>query len=279
MIHPKTTINCAGKLLDLSRPVVMGILNINDDSFYRGSRVTGIEKILETAGQMLAEGAAILDIGGMSSRPGAVVIDADEELERVLPAIETIHREFPDAILSIDTIRSKIAREAVAAGASIVNDISAGKFDADLYPTLAELQVPYVLMHMQKRPENMQEAPVYENVVQEILDFLIREVDALRQLGVKDIVIDPGFGFGKSVEHNYEILRSLHVFQMLDVPILAGISRKSMISKPLGVNSEHALNGTTALHMIALQQGARILRVHDVAPAMEVIKLWELLKG
>jgi dihydropteroate synthase len=254
----------------------MGILNINEDSFYQGSRFTQSDTILKTAERMLAEGAAILDIGGMSSRPGAAVIDAEEELRRVLPAIENIHREFPEAILSIDTIRSKVAREAVHAGAAMINDISAGRLDDALYPTLAELQVPYVLMHMQKRPENMQEAPLYENVVQEVLDFLIFEIATLRKLGLKDILIDPGFGFGKSIEHNYEILRSLHVFQMLDVPILAGLSRKSMIYKPLGLDPEHALNGTSALHMVALQQGAKVLRAHDIAPAIEVIKLWQM---
>lgn len=276
MINPQITLNCQGRLLDLSQPVVMGVLNINEDSFYGGSRFTQLDIILNTAGDMLAQGASILDIGGMSSRPGAKIISVEEELRRVLPAIDQINREFPEAIISIDTIHARVAREAVAAGARIVNDISAGRLDPLLYPTLAELQVPYILMHMQRRPENMQKAPVYENVVQEVLDFLIKEVDTLRQLGLKDIVIDPGFGFGKSVEHNYEILRSLHVFKILDVPILAGVSRKSMICKPLKINPEKALNGTTALHVIALQQGAKILRVHDVAPAMEVIKLWQL---
>lgn len=278
MIHPRTTINCRGRLVDLRRPVVMGILNINDDSFYSGSRFSGTDNLLKAAESMLSAGAAILDIGGMSSRPGAEVISAEEELRRVLPAITNIHREFPDAILSVDTIRSTVAREAVQAGAAMINDISAGKLDQELYPTLGELQVPYVLMHMQKRPENMQEAPTYDNVVQDVLDFLIAEIHTLRQHGVKDILIDPGFGFGKSVEHNYELLRSLHVFRMLDLPLLVGISRKSMIYKPLGIGPEQALNGTTALHMAALQQGAGMLRVHDVKEAVETIRLWELLK-
>lgn len=278
MIHPRTTINCRGRLVDLRRPVVMGILNINDDSFFSGSRFSSTDNLLKAAESMLSAGAAILDIGGMSSRPGAEVISAEEELRRVLPAITNIHREFPDAILSVDTIRSTVAREAVQAGAAMINDISAGKLDQELYPTLGELQVPYVLMHMQKRPENMQEAPTYDNVVQDVLDFLIAEIHALRQHGVKDILIDPGFGFGKSVEHNYELLRSLHVFRMLDLPLLVGISRKSMIYKPLGIGPEQALNGTTALHMAALQQGAGMLRVHDVKEAVETIRLWELLK-
>lgn len=278
MIHPRTTINCRGRLVDLRRPVVMGILNINDDSFFSGSRFSSTDNLLKAAESMLSAGAAILDIGGMSSRPGAEVISAEEELRRVLPAITNIHREFPDAILSVDTIRSTVAREAVQAGAAMINDISAGKLDQELYPTLGELQVPYVLMHMQKRPENMQEAPTYDNVVQDVLDFLIAEIHTLRQHGVKDILIDPGFGFGKSVEHNYELLRSLHVFRMLDLPLLVGISRKSMIYKPLGIGPEQALNGTTALHMAALQQGAGMLRVHDVKEAVETIRLWELLK-
>lgn len=228
---------------------------------------------------MLEEGAEILDLGGMSSRPGAEVIDTAEELRRVIPAVESIHREFPEAIISVDTIRSEVAKAAVQAGAAMINDISAGKLDEALYPTLGELQVPYVLMHMQKRPENMQEAPAYENVVQEVLDFLILETDKLRQHGVKDILIDPGFGFGKSIEHNYELLRSLHVFQILDLPVLVGISRKSMIYKLLDTSPEDALNGTSALHLAALQEGAKILRVHDVKEAVEVIKLWQMLTG
>lgn len=279
MIHPRTTINCRGRLIDLSMPIVMGILNINDDSFFPGSRFTDVDNILKKAGQMLEEGAAILDLGGMSSRPGAEVIDTAEELRRVLPAVESIHREFPEAIISVDTIRSKVAKAAVEAGAAMINDISAGKLDEALYPTLGELQVPYVLMHMQKRPETMQEAPVYKNVVQDVLDFLILETDKLRQHGVKDILIDPGFGFGKSMEHNFELLRSLHVLQILDLPILVGISRKSMIYKSLNTSPKEALNGTSALHLAALQQGAKILRVHDVKEAVEVIKLWQMLTG
>lgn len=278
MIHPRKTINCRGKIIDLSDPIVMGILNINEDSFYSGSRVADKEQLLRKAESMLTEGAAILDLGGMSSRPGAELISVDEELHRVIPAIEQVHRAFPEAVLSVDTIRGKVAEEAIAAGAAMINDISAGQLDEELYPTLEQLQVPYVLMHMQRQPENMQEAPSYTNVVQEILDFLIVEVEKLRRLGLKDIIIDPGFGFGKTVEHNYELLRSLHVFKMLDVPILVGISRKSMICKPLEITPAQALNGTTALHMVALQQGTQILRVHDVREAVEVIKLWQMLQ-
>ncbi|MCB0631904.1 MAG: dihydropteroate synthase [Saprospiraceae bacterium] len=277
MINPKLTINCRGTLLDLTGPVVMAILNINDDSFFPGSRFTDPQLIVEQAGRMLMDGAQILDVGGMSSRPGAPVIEEQVELDRVLPVVELLQQMYPKAIISVDTVRAKVAEKAIEAGASIINDISAGRIDPEMYATVAALQVPYVLMHMQKRPENMQEAPAYEHVVQDVLDFMIREIAILRELGLKDIIVDPGFGFGKSIEHNYDILRSLHVFQMLETPVLAGLSRKSMIYKPLNIKPETALNGTSVLHLAALQQGARILRVHDVAPAMEVIKLFELL--
>lgn len=275
MLYPKTTINCRGRLLDLERPIVMGILNATPDSFYDGGRYTSEAVVLEQVGKMLEAGATIIDIGGMSSRPGAEIITEQEELERVLPIIQRLTQEFPEAILSLDTIRSEVARQGVAAGASIINDISAGRVDETLYATVAELQVPYILMHMQGLPRTMQQQPHYENVVQEVLDFFIAEVGKLRQLGVTDIILDPGFGFGKTVEHNFQLLKKMHVFQLLDLPILAGISRKSMICKVLKINPSQALNGTTALHILALQQGAKILRAHDVKEAMEVIQLWE----
>lgn len=277
MINPQQTINCRGKLVDLSQPVIMAILNITEDSFYEGSRFTEPQLIVDQAGKMLDDGALILDIGGMSSRPGAALIDEQAELDRVIPVIDLLHRTYPQAIISVDTIRARVAKKAVTAGAAMVNDISAGRIDPDMYATVAQLQVPYVLMHMQRRPESMQDAPSYKNVVQDVLDFLIQEVAALRTLGVRDILIDPGFGFGKTVAHNYDLLRSLHVFKMLDTPILAGLSRKSMIYKPLNTTPEQALNGTSVLHLVALQQGAKLLRVHDVKPAMEVIRLFELL--
>lgn len=263
--------------MDLSQPVIMAILNITEDSFYEGSRFTEPQLIVDQAGKMLDDGALILDIGGMSSRPGAALIDEQAELDRVIPVIDLLHRTYPQAIISVDTIRARVAKKAVTAGAAMVNDISAGRIDPDMYATVAQLQVPYVLMHMQRRPESMQDAPSYKNVVQDVLDFLIQEVAALRTLGVRDILIDPGFGFGKTVAHNYDLLRSLHVFKMLDTPILAGLSRKSMIYKPLNTTPEQALNGTSVLHLVALQQGAKLLRVHDVKPAMEVIRLFELL--
>ncbi|MBK6931325.1 MAG: dihydropteroate synthase [Saprospirales bacterium] len=272
------SINCRGKLLEISHPIAMGILNITPDSFYAGGRLDAVEPALRQADRMLAAGAAILDVGGVSSRPGAADVPEAVELGRVIPVIEAIHRQFPDAVLSIDTWRSSVAQASIEAGASLVNDISAGRFDENLYPSIARLGCPYVLMHMQGTPQTMQEAPAYTDVVQEVLDFFIAETAKLRAAGVKDILLDPGFGFGKTVEHNFALLRNLQVFaQILGLPVLAGLSRKSMICKVLQVKPEHALNGTTALHMVALQQGARILRVHDVREAVEVIRLWEAL--
>jgi len=278
MLNPRLTLNCRGRLLHLAEPVVMGILNVTPDSFFDGGRYEATAAVLRRAETMLDEGASIIDIGGMSSRPGAELIPVEEELQRVLPAIGAIAERFPATIISIDTIRARVAREAVDAGASIVNDISAAAFDDELYATVAELNVPYILMHMQGSPKTMQLNPSYEDVVREVLDFFIAEVGQLRDLGVKDIVLDPGFGFGKSVTHNYQLLKQLQVFQILDLPLLAGLSRKSMINKVLKTKPEQALNGTTALHMLALQQGAKILRAHDVRPAVETIKLWQQLE-
>ncbi|MDX1913695.1 MAG: dihydropteroate synthase [Saprospiraceae bacterium] len=265
--------------MDLSRPVVMGILNVTPDSFYDGGRYAASVKYLEQAEKMLEEGAAILDIGGASSRPGAALVSEEEEKRRVIPALEAILKHFPDTVLSVDTWRAAVARAAVESGASIVNDISAGTMDAAMLDTVATLGVPYVLMHMQGTPDTMQQAPRYENVTLELLDFFIRKVEVLRSKGVKDILLDPGFGFGKTVAHNYVLLKELHVFAaVLGLPVLAGISRKSMIWKPLGISPAEALSGTAALHMVALQQGARVLRVHDVKEANEVIQLWDLLE-
>lgn len=256
----------------------MGIINLTPDSFFAGSRQQGMDKVLQRAEQMLREGAAILDLGGMSSRPGAAVISVEEELQRVLAPIEQIKQSFPDAILSIDTVHSEVARQAVAAGASVVNDISAGSIDPRMYQTVAELQVPYILMHMQGTPKTMQQSPDYDDVVQEVLDFLIAEVHKLRKLGLHDIVIDPGFGFGKTLAQNFQLLSNLHVLQIMEVPILAGVSRKSMIYKLLNISPDEALNGTVAAHVIALQQGASILRVHDVRAAREAIQIWQAVE-
>lgn len=279
MFAVRRTLNCKGRLLSLERPVVMGILNTSPDSFYDGGRYQSLDAALRQTEQMLSEGAAIIDVGGMSSRPGAAQISIQEELRRVLPVIEAIAGRFPEAFISIDTVHAQTAREAVAAGACIVNDISAGRLTEGMYETVAELGVPYVLMHMQGRPETMQQQAQYDDVVQEVLDFLIAEVGRLQAAGVKDILLDPGFGFGKTIEHNFQLLQNLHVLGILPYPVLAGISRKSMIYRSLGIPPEEALNGTTALHIVALQQGALVLRVHDVAEAVQVVRLREQLQS
>ena len=278
MLFQQTTINCNGRLLSLERPLVMGILNVTPDSFFDGGKHKRLDGQLQQVEKMLKEGAAFIDIGGMSSRPGAAIIDEQEELNRVLPIIEKVSQQFPEVLISIDTVHSEVARKAIAAGASIINDISAGRIDPRMYETVAELGVPYILMHTQGTPKEMQSNPVYENVALEILDFFIKEIGQLRALGVKDVIVDPGFGFGKTIDHNYELLKKTHVFKILETPILAGISRKSMIYKFLNATPNEALNGTTALHIIALQQGAKILRVHDVKEAVECIRLYEKLE-
>ena len=267
------TLNCKGRLLVIDKPVVMGIINATPDSFYSDSRQQNTNAILKKAEQMLKEGATILDIGGQSTRPGSEKPTAEEEMKRVIAPIEAIQANFPEAFISIDTYYSLVAKEAVAAGASIVNDISAGSMDAEMISTVASLNVPYVLMHMEGTPQTMQQEPVYENVTREILDFFIQKTVEFKKSGIKDIIIDPGFGFGKTIQHNFELLRNLSVFKMLNSPILLGISRKSFIYKTLNVSVEDSLNGTTALHSAGLLNGATILRVHDVKEAVETIQL------
>jgi dihydropteroate synthase len=278
-LEKKITLNCRGRLIKLDKPIVMGILNVTPDSFYEGSRVEREEIWIEKAGAMIREGAALLDIGGYSSRPGADDISEKEELERVLPAIASIIKAFPEAIISIDTFRAKVAREAVLAGASLVNDISSGDDDADMIDTIAELKVPYILMHKKGKPSNMQKNPQYGNVVLEVMDYLAAKVEILTNKGVPDLIIDPGFGFGKTVEHNLQLMQALGDFQLFSQPLMVGISRKKMISIITGAETGHALNGTTALNTIALMKGARILRVHDVKEAVECIKLVEAVNG
>ncbi len=277
MLHQQTTLNCRGILLDLEKPIVMGILNLTPDSFYDGGQLSSADLVLKKAKKMIEEGASIIDVGGMSSRPGAEIISIKEELERVLPAIEMIHAHFPNVPISIDTVHAEVLKKAVEAGASIANDISAGTLDEGYLQMVADLRLPYILMHMQGKPSAMQSNPTYEDVTLEVLDFFIAKVERLRELGVVDIIVDPGFGFGKSLEHNYELLSKTHVFKILGLPIMVGLSRKSMVYKALKINSSEALNGSTALHMIALQQGARILRVHDVKEAVETIELFSLI--
>jgi dihydropteroate synthase len=278
MLFPQTTLNCNGTLLDLKTPIVMGILNITPDSFYDGGKYLSEKNILQQVEKMLSEGAAIIDIGGMSSRPGAAIITAAEESNRVLPVIQFIKKEFPRVVLSIDTWRSEVAKSCFEEGINIINDISGGQFDEYLFETVASFKnVPFILMHLKGTPATMQIAPHYDNLLEEILQYFIAKAGRLRELGVKDIVLDPGFGFGKTLDHNYEILKKMHVFKIMDMPILAGLSRKSMIYKYLDVSPQDALNGTSALNMIALQQGAKILRVHDVKEAIQVIKLFKKL--
>jgi dihydropteroate synthase len=253
----------------------MGIINITPDSFYEGSRVSSVSQVLQKAEQMMKEGAAILDIGGQSTRPGAAGLSEAEELDRVLPVIESLHVNFPEAVISIDTYRSKTAQEAVAAGAGMVNDISGGDFDAMMIPAVASMKVPFVCMHVKGSPETMHQAPAYENITREILDHFIAKLGQLKKAGIYDIIIDPGFGFSKSVEHNFRLLKEMAVLSMLGKPILAGLSRKSTVYRTLGITSEEALNGTTVLNTIALLNGANILRVHDVKEAVEACRLVE----
>jgi len=267
------TLNCKGRLLVIDSPIVMGIINTTPDSFYSGSRKSKVDEALQTAAQMLNDGAAILDIGGQSTRPGSEQISAAEELKRVIPIIEAIHKEFPESFISIDTYHATVAEHAVEAGASIVNDISGGMTDTNMLATVANLKVPFVCMHIKGTPQNMQLQAVYENVTKEVLDFFIHQTEKCRLAGIHDVIIDPGFGFGKTIAHNFTLLKELNVFKMLQKPLLLGISRKSLIYKTLEITTEEALNGTTVLNTIGLLKGANILRVHDVKEAMETIKL------
>lgn len=267
-------INVGGKLLDLEIPKVMGILNITPDSFYKQSRFNTDEEILKAAVRMMEEGADILDVGGYSSRPGAVNITQEEEGKRVLRAIKLIRRELPEAIISIDTFRADLAKEAVVeCGAHIVNDISGGDADTEMFSVIEKLNVPYIMMHMKGDPLTMQKNPVYKDVVADILSWFGERIFRLQSVGVKDIIIDPGFGFGKTADHNFDLLRRLSDFSIAGLPLMVGVSRKSMVWKTLEISADEALNGTTALNAIALVNGADILRVHDVKEAVQTIKL------
>jgi dihydropteroate synthase len=272
-------INTGGKLLDLEIPRVMGILNITPDSFYKGSRYNSEEEILKAAIRMTGEGADILDIGGYSSRPGAVDVKQEEESKRVLNAIKLITRELPEAIVSVDTFRADIARKAITeCGAHIINDISGGDADIDMFNVVEKLNVPYIMMHMQGNPLTMQLKPVYDDVVADILKWFGDRIYRLHNSGVKDIIIDPGFGFGKTAGHNFELLRRLGDFAVAGLPLMVGISRKSMIWKTLGITADESLNGTTALNVVALLNGADILRVHDVKEAVQAVRLVERIR-
>jgi dihydropteroate synthase len=268
------TLNCNGKLLTINDPLVMGIINVTPDSFYAGSRFIEEKNILQHVEKMIREEVDIVDIGGQSTKPHAQLLSADEELKRIIDAISSLHKNFPELIISVDTFHSQVAKESVAAGASIINDISGGNFDNEMFATVAKLKVPYVCMHIKGTPQTMQQKPEYENVTKEILDFFIERIDACKKAGINDIIIDPGFGFGKNSRHNFELLKNIPVFKMLERPVMAGLSRKSTIYKTLGVTAEEALNGTTVLHTMALMNGANILRAHDVKEAKEAIRLF-----
>lgn len=264
--------------MSLDRPLIMGIINISPDSFFQGSTKSDLKSILDTSEKMLKDGADIIDLGGMSSRSGALLISEEEELKRLLSPVAEICKRFPEAILSVDTMRSRIANETIDAGAKCINDISAGKFDHEMFRIVAGHKIPYIMMHMAGMPSDMQLNPTYNDLVMDILKFFKDRISKAQKEGIQDLIIDPGFGFGKTLEHNYTLLKNFEVFQIFDIPLLAGISRKSMIWKKLGITPENALNGTTALHMYLLQKGASILRVHDVKEAIECIELYRMLQ-
>ncbi|TLP77049.1 dihydropteroate synthase [Maribacter sp. ACAM166] len=273
------TINCNSKLISLHQPKVMGILNVTPDSFFDGGKYKDDASILQQVEKMILDGAMFIDVGAYSSRPGALEIDENTELERIVPIVKLILKEFPKAILSIDTFRSRVAEECVQQGAAIINDISAGQQDENMLPTVAEMGVPFIMMHMRGTPKDMQQKTNYKDLMKEIILFFSERLASAKAMGIKDIIIDPGFGFAKTLEQNYQLLHQMKLLQLIDHPVLAGISRKSMIYNLLNTNAENALNGTTALHMTCLQNGAHILRVHDVKEAMECVKLYEQLNA
>ena len=269
------TLNCRGRLLIIDEPIVMGIINVTPDSFYAGSRITVVDHIVGQAAKMIAEGATIIDVGGQSTRPGSKHLLVEDELQRVLPAIEAIRGISKDIFISIDTFYASVARDSILAGADLVNDISSGDMDAKMIWTVAQLHVPYVSMHMQGTPQTMQVNPQYHNLVPELLDYFIKKIEVYQSAGINDVIIDPGFGFGKTIQQNFELLKKFSAFNIFKKPLLAGLSRKGTIYKTLGITAEEALNGTTVLNTIALYNGANILRVHDVKEAMEAITLFK----
>jgi len=269
----KHTINCKGELIELSSPKIMGILNVTPDSFYDGGRYTTERDILIKVEKMLKDGAAFIDVGAYSTRPKAINISPEQEVYRSLKAVTAILKTFPETLISVDTFRSKVAREAINAGACMINDISAGSLDSNMFTCVADLQVPYILMHMQGTPQTMQNKPHYTDVVYDIRTFFSEKISILHRLGINDIILDVGFGFGKTLEHNYRLLQNLDLFTCFDLPVLAGISRKSMLYKILDTEANKALNATTVANTLALQKGAKILRVHDVKEAFETIQI------
>lgn len=273
------TINCKGRLIDFSEPKIMGILNTTPNSFYDGGSNHTMDLIFQKLEKHLNEGADIIDIGGYSTKPGAEEVSEEEEIDRTAPVIEKIIERFPDLILSVDTFRGNVAREAVKAGAAIINDVSGFELDESMLKTVAELKVPYILMHMKGTPQTMQNDPQYDDITLEVNEYFSEKIAKLRSLGVNDIILDPGFGFAKTIEHNYELFNNLEVLGFEEYPILVGVSRKSMIYKYFGTSPKEALNGTTALNMVALQKGAKILRVHDVKEAKETLQIYQALNG
>ncbi|EKT3964027.1 dihydropteroate synthase [Flavobacterium psychrophilum] len=271
------TINCKGQLIDLSTPKVMGILNVTPDSFYDGGRFVSEKNVLIQVENMLQDGANFIDIGGQSSKPKAAIVSIDEELKRVVSIVDLILKKFPETMISIDTFNSKVAQIAVENGAAIINDISAGNLDDNMFETIAKLQVPYIMMHMRGTPQTMQEMTNYDDLVKDILFYFSEKVAKARSFGINDLIIDPGFGFAKTLEQNFELLNKLELFEMLELPILVGVSRKSMIYKTLETTPENALNGTSVLNTISLTKGGNILRVHDVKEAVECVKLYNQL--
>ena len=272
------TINCKGNLIDLSKPTVMGILNITKNSFYDGGKWNSIDKILSHVEKMLAEGATFIDVGAYSSKPNAEFISEDEELSQIVPIIKLLINKFPNILISVDTFRANVAEACVIQGAALINDISAGNLDSQMLPTIAKLQVPYIMMHMRGNPQTMQSLTQYENLVKEVLFYFSEKIADARALGINDIIVDPGYGFSKTLAQNYELLRQSEILKILELPILVGVSRKSMVYKALDITAENALNGTTFLHAIALTKGASILRVHDVKEAVEAVKLYNLIQ-
>lgn len=276
-MQTKKYINCRGKLISIEKPIVMGILNITPDSFFDGGKYNGLDAAVFQTEKMLQEGATIIDIGAQSTRPGADIIGVDKELAIAIPVIETLVKQFPQAVFSIDTFHAQVAKQAVFAGVSIINDVSAGDDDADMFNVVVECKVPYIMMHKQGNSKTMQLKPTYNNVVLDIIDYFVPKINFLRQKGVADLIVDPGFGFGKTLTHNYELLNKLKQFEILGLPILAGMSRKKMIQKVINEEATNALNGTTVANTIALMHGANILRVHDVKEAMECINIYNRL--
>jgi dihydropteroate synthase len=275
----KKTLRVGGKIIDLSQPKVMGILNLTPDSFFKDSRIQTSKKLLQESEKMLSEGADFLDLGAYSSRPGATDISTEEEEKRLIPAVKLLAKTFPDALLSVDTFRASIAEKAIENGAHMINDISGGNRDAELFNTIGRLKVPYVLMHMKGTPQDMATNNEYENMIQEMCIYFSEKTESLKQSGVEDIILDPGFGFAKNTAQNFELLKRLKDFHFLGIPVLVGLSRKSMIWKSLNILPEQALNGTSILNTIALSAGASILRVHDVKEAKECVKLSALLNA